>query len=211
MRTTTGRIHSAKRLTKADARRRSERGPARDRLRRTLAGIRALARPQDPAPGSRTLAEILQVRLLLEPPIAELAARRAGPADLAELRMLLLCQRRDIAAGGTGRDADSAFHACLARVAGNSLLLGLVEGLALRLAQTREAFLRLDEVNRMTSLVAHEAVLEAVERRDPRAAARAMREHLARMEPAFLAPELAASWPEEPQDQPSRRTFNILD
>lgn len=197
----------------ADERRRRERGSPRARadLRQGLAGLRAAVRPQDPLPGSRTLAEILQVRLLLEPPMAEMAARRAGPADLAELRMLLLCQRRDIAAGGTGRDADSAFHACLARVAGNALLLGLVEGLAGRLAQTREAYLRRNETNRMASLVAHEAVLAAVEQGDARAARRAMRAHLAHMEPLFLAPELAASWPEPDPEPVTKKLFNILD
>lgn len=152
----------------ADERRRRKRGSpqARASLRQGLAGLSAAVRPQDPMPGSRTLAEILQVRLLLEPPMAEMAARRAGPADLAELRMLLLCQRREVATGGTGRDADSAFHACLARVAGNSLLLGLVEGLAGRLAH---------------------------------------------MEPQFLAPELAASWPEPDPDPVTKKLFNILD
>lgn len=197
----------------ADERRRRKRGRPRARaaLRQGLAALHPAARPQSPMPGSRALAEILQVRLLLEPPMAEMAARRAGPADLAELRMLLLCQRRDIAAGGTGRDADSAFHACLARVAGNALLLGLVEGLAGRLAQTREAYLQRNETNRMASLVAHEAVLAAVEQGDARAARRAMRAHLAHMEPQFLAPELAASWPEPDPDPATRKIFNILD
>ena len=197
----------------ADERRRRARGrpQARASLRQGLAGLSAAARPQAPMPGSRTLAEILQVRLLLEPPMAEMAARRAGPADLAELRMLLLCQRREVATGGTGRDADSAFHACLARVAGNSLLLGLVEGLAGRLAQTREAYLKRNETNRMASLVAHEAVLAAVEQGDAAAAGRAMRAHLAHMEPQFLAPELAASWPEPDPDPATRKIFNILD
>lgn len=197
----------------ADERRRRAHGSPRARqgLRRSLAALRSAVRTPPQEPGSRTLAEILQVRLLLEPCIAELAALRAKPADRAELRMLLHCQRRDIASGGTGRDADSAFHACLARVAGNSLLLGLVEGLAGRLAQTREAFLRLNEINRMSSLVDHEAVLEAVEQGDAQAARRAMRGHLARMEPAFLSRELAASWPAESPDPATRKIFNILD
>lgn len=137
------------------------------------------------ARGRRELVEILDVRRILEPSIAEMAARKAAPADLAQLRMLLACQRREVASGGTGRDADAAFHACLARIAGNSLLLGMVEDIAGRLAETREAFLLERETHRMAALVAHETVLAAVAAGDAPAAARAMRDHLDRMTPAF--------------------------
>ena len=63
----------------------------------------------------------------------------------------------------------------------------------------------------MASLVAHEAVLAAVEQGDSRGAGRAMRAHLAHMEPQFLAPELAASWPDPDPDTATRKLFNILD
>ncbi|MES9996393.1 FCD domain-containing protein [Desulfovibrio aminophilus] len=141
------------------------------------------------ARGRRELAEILEVRRILEPSIAEMAARKAAPADLAQLRMLLACQRREVASGGTGRDADAAFHSCLARIAGNSLLLGMVEDIAGRLAETREVFLQERDSHRMAALVAHEAVLAAVDAGDSPAAARAMRDHLDRMTPRFLTPE----------------------
>ncbi|MCM0755500.1 FCD domain-containing protein [Desulfovibrio aminophilus] len=152
-----------------------------DRDRTVAVFLEGLAR------GRAELVEILEVRRLLEPAIAGMAARKAAPADLAQLRMLLACQRREVASGGTGRDADAAFHASLARIAGNSLLLDMVEDIAGRLAETREAFLLERETHRMAALVAHEAVLEAVASADAPAAERAMRDHLDRMAPGFLA------------------------
>lgn len=139
----------------------------------------------------RRLAEVMDVRLILEPRIAELAARRATPADVAQLRMLLICQRREIVAGGMGREADSAFHAALARIAGNSVLLDLVEGIADILSESRADYLHSEE-HRMASLVAHERILEAVARGDGISADQAMRDHLHRMEEHFRSGDAGA-------------------
>lgn len=133
----------------------------------------------------KKLKEILQVRQILEPQIARLAAQNATPADVVQLRMLLTCQRREIATGGTGRDADSAFHATLARITGNPVLFELVEDIADILAESRSDFLQTEE-RRIASLAAHERILIAVEKGDPEAAQKCMEEHLRRIEQHFI-------------------------
>ena len=136
--------------------------------------------------GRRKLREIIEVRLIIEPEIARLAAQHAAPADVAQLRLLLACQRREIATGGSGRDEDSAFHATLARISGNSVLFELVEGIADIIAESRADYLQSEE-RRMASLTAHEHILAAVESGDGDAARRAMADHLRRLEQHFLA------------------------
>lgn len=134
----------------------------------------------------RKLREVIEVRQIIEPEIARLAALHAAPADVAQLRLLLACQRREIASGGSGRDEDSAFHATLARISGNSVLFDLVEGIADIIAESRADYL-LTEERRMASLTAHESILAAVESGDADAARRAMADHLRRLEQHFLA------------------------
>lgn len=135
--------------------------------------------------GRRKLREIIQVRMILEPEIARLAAQNATPADVAQLRMLLACQRREIAAGASGRDEDSAFHATLARISGNRVLFDLVEGIADIIAESRADYLQNDE-RRMASLAAHERILAAVQTGNGDEACAAMRNHLSRIERHFL-------------------------
>lgn len=136
--------------------------------------------------GRRKLREVIEVRQIIEPEIARLAALHASPADVAQLRLLLACQRQEIAAGGTGRDEDSAFHATLARISGNSVLFDLVEGIADIIAESRADYL-LTEERRIASLTAHETILTAVESGDGDAARKAMADHLRRLEQHFLA------------------------
>jgi len=133
----------------------------------------------------RKLRDVIEVRQIIEPEIARLAAEHASPADIAQLRLLLACQRREIAAGGTGRDEDGAFHASLARISGNQVLFDLVEGIADIIAESRADYLQ-NEERRMTSYAAHERILAAVESGDGDAACRAMRDHLSSLKQHFL-------------------------
>lgn len=126
----------------------------------------------------RILEDLLEVRLLLEPAIAALAAQRATPSDLAEL------------AGSFGRfeqlvesnaDADAEavagtdFHAALARASGNQTLSRLIDSLRDLLSATGSL---LNERESGTSLEAHRAIADAVLARDATKAERLMRSHL---------------------------------
>src|ERR687888_14332 len=77
--------------------------------------------------GRRELAEVLEVRELLEPGIARRAAERATAEHLTELERLLERQRACIATGVSFVDEDTAFHETLTRAADNTILLRLHE------------------------------------------------------------------------------------
>ncbi|HEX2316566.1 MAG TPA: FCD domain-containing protein [Thermomonospora sp.] len=125
------------------------------------------------------LRQLLDARLLIEPPLAALAARRADPADLARLRSVLE------EAGGflDGRDAElheanMAFHRAAARAAGNAVLDEVVDSLLTVHASEQREILRLFD-DRVRDYDEHQAILHAIERGDAHAAEELMRTHLA--------------------------------
>src|SRR5262249_61382627 len=72
---------------------------------------------------------------------------------------------------------DSAFHAALARATRNRVVMRLMETLNDLLIESRKASLR-QKGRPERSIEGHEAVVAALRRRDPEAAAQAMRAHI---------------------------------
>ena len=120
--------------------------------------------------------EVLEVRMALEPTLARLAAVRASPLDIARIQ-----RAADLADGDPGSN-HLAFHKAIGAAAGNKLAAGLYFlvreiGRDARLKLGRNAPVppqRLAQRN-----AEHRAVAEAIAARDPDAAERAMRSHLA--------------------------------
>jgi hypothetical protein len=65
---------------------------------------------------------LFEVRLLLDPPIAGLAARRATADHLALLWAILRRQEGEVADGGRGLEADAQFHTLLCEASDNPIL-----------------------------------------------------------------------------------------
>ena len=124
----------------------------------------------------------LEVRLLLEPGIARLAAERATAEDRAALEALLETEAHADSSTrhpDEAHDASRAFHILLARSTGNPELVSLLEGLWIVEVGRRLLARRLAEPDWLLSDVAeHRAILGAVAARDPDAAERLMREHV---------------------------------
>jgi DNA-binding FadR family transcriptional regulator len=120
--------------------------------------------------------EVLEVRMALEPTLARLAAVRASPLDIARIQ-----RAADLADGDPGSN-DLAFHKAIGAAAGNKLAAGLY---FLVREIGRDARLKLGRntpvpPQRLAQRNAeHRAVAEAIAARDPDAAERAMRSHLA--------------------------------
>ena len=134
---------------------------------------------------SRALLDLLEVRRALEVHIATLAAKRAGKGDLADMEMSISAMR----AGGEHPEkfhaADVRFHENLAAASGNRLLVFLIEALAEPLAESRLQSFAGHKARGGTVedvIQQHEAILNAVRDRNPKAAAQAMREHLQQTE-----------------------------
>jgi len=129
----------------------------------------------------RELARLSEVRAVLEPEAARLAAERATEADRAELGELLT----DLDAGGEDpMSLDERIHRAVYRSAHNHLLEATLEQyyvLALRIWT-----LALDHSVEVAEAVQeHRALLEAIRDRDGDEAASAMRDHVENFERAM--------------------------
>jgi GntR family transcriptional regulator, transcriptional repressor for pyruvate dehydrogenase complex len=125
--------------------------------------------------------ELMEVRAILEPPLAALAALHATPAQVEHLEDVLRRQRARARRGEVTVEEDTQFHLAIVRAAGNRVMVAVVDTLVNLLAETRRRFLR-DGERARASLAGHQAVLRAIRRRAPAAAEAAMRRHIRSVE-----------------------------
>jgi GntR family transcriptional regulator, transcriptional repressor for pyruvate dehydrogenase complex len=118
--------------------------------------------------------ELIESRLLLEVPIAGLAAQRATDDDVAELRRIVAQEPTTWDEVGA---IDEAFHTHIAQIAGNRLVGAFVTWVAEVLQPSIRKIIEPAVVEEVMQQQ-HEDVIRAIERGDPDAAERAMREHL---------------------------------
>jgi GntR family transcriptional regulator, transcriptional repressor for pyruvate dehydrogenase complex len=135
--------------------------------------------------GRRELAEVLEVRELIEPGIARQAASRATDEHVAELESLLQRQRECIAMGRPFVDEDTAFHYTLARAADNHILLRLHNVILDLLRESRQSYLHVPDRPQL-SLRGHEAILVAIKARDPDGAYDASLAHIVEVRDGIL-------------------------
>jgi GntR family transcriptional regulator, transcriptional repressor for pyruvate dehydrogenase complex len=125
-------------------------------------------------------AELSEARMLIEPPIARLAAQRAQPADIAELEGELIREEEDAhRRGGPFRPTRSNFHRLVAKCAGNFPLTVLMNALADLTADAAsvldpEVRARHQRKNRQS----HRALFDAIRIHDEDAAYSVMIEHV---------------------------------
>jgi len=131
--------------------------------------------------------ELLDVRRMFEPAVARAAAARITEDDLADLERILDTQRRKIKAGGSTIVEDTAFHAVLARATQNRVLMRIMETLNDLLIESRKLTLK-QKGRPERSVHGHEAVVSALRRRDPDAAAAAMHTHIDQIAALLAAP-----------------------
>jgi len=120
---------------------------------------------------------LVEVRELLEPGIAYLAALRADDEAIVTLRAAVATMDQAMNDADAYIDADNAFHLALARATGNSLVTTLVEPMvALLSAQRKEIFTT--PSGPQDGQYHHKRILLAIEQHDAEAARRCMVEHL---------------------------------
>src|SRR5262249_46143748 len=112
-----------------------------------------------------------------EPAVARAAAARITESDLADLQRILDTQRRKIKAGSSTIVEDTAFHAALARATQNRVVMRIMETLNDLLIESRKLTLK-EKGRTERSVQGHEAVVDALRRRDPDGAAQAMHTHI---------------------------------
>ena len=124
--------------------------------------------------GSANLAEL---RLVLEPEIAGLAAQRIEDQLLATMRDSVAVMERNLHDPDAYIEADLDFHLALAEAAGNPLILSLLDSIVVLLREQRSRIFDLDGGPERGQFH-HKRILAAIERRDSDAARETMREHL---------------------------------
>jgi GntR family transcriptional repressor for pyruvate dehydrogenase complex len=124
--------------------------------------------------GSPHLAEL---RAILEPEIAALAATRMDEQHLAAMREAVAVMDRAHNDPDAYIEADLDFHLCLAEAAANPLILSLIDSIVGLLREQRMGIFQVDGGPERGQFH-HKRILEAVEKRSPEVARSTMRAHL---------------------------------
>jgi GntR family transcriptional regulator, transcriptional repressor for pyruvate dehydrogenase complex len=127
--------------------------------------------------GERHTRDLVETRQHLEAVTARLAAQRATDDDVAHLRARLDRMRETAKLVAEFTDADVEFHLEVARIADNTVLRDILHSVRALLRVWIQRAVGADGDTAAT-LAEHVAVFEAIERRDPDAAATAMGVHM---------------------------------
>ena len=148
----------------------------------------------------KTVIELFEVRRLLEPAAAALAAVRMD----TEGQAALLHELDRMAAASSVEDlveADAAFHAVVAQAAGNSVLSSLLESLSTRTMRARVWRGRVEKGALDATRAEHARIYEAIVARDPELARTVAAAHIANSE-HWLRSDLAPIASAELEPQP---------
>jgi GntR family transcriptional regulator, transcriptional repressor for pyruvate dehydrogenase complex len=132
------------------------------------------------------LADIFEMRKVIEPHIASLAAERATKRDIERMKKILDKQREAVSRGETGVEADAELHFAIGRATQNQALEKLVSGLMDILSHSREESLQTKD-RRKASIESHRKILSAIEEHDKKKAREAMLFHIEQVEDNVLS------------------------
>lgn len=131
------------------------------------------------------LHDIFELRLLVEPSIAALAAQRATPDDISKLEAILGLQEQEIVGNTLISETDEAFHTAIAETTHNSALLKIGALLIQIIAPSRRKSFQTPQRARL-SLNSHRALVSAIRARDAQGARSQMEEHLHSVDQALF-------------------------
>jgi len=137
-----------------------------------------LARPlQSLIARGHSIRDVIEVRGIVEPALAALAAQHITDAQLSELRELLAAQERKVAADQPYVEEDIRFHEVVGDAARNELLTTMLSVIWDVLRTSREQWSQTNH-RAHASVDAHRRILDALTRRDSDAARIASAEHI---------------------------------
>jgi GntR family transcriptional repressor for pyruvate dehydrogenase complex len=139
----------------------------------------------------KALADVFEMRKLIEPHIAALAAERATRSDIARLKEIVAKQSAAVRRGETGVEADAELHFSIGRATRNQALQKLVSGLMEMLSRSREESLQTRE-RRESSIDAHQRIIAAIEKHDKTRARGEMLRHIEQVEENVLSSQRPA-------------------
>lgn len=121
--------------------------------------------------------QILEMRRLIEPQIASLAAERATKDEMSRMEMTLNLQREKVMRGETGADLDKIFHYLIAQAAKNRILMRIIDTATDLFSENRDKYLQFAERSEK-SLRHHRQIFGAIYVGDSALAGDVMNVHL---------------------------------
>jgi len=134
----------------------------------------------------KALADVFEMRKLIEPHIAALAAERATKKDIERMKRILEEQSEAVKRGETGVDADAQLHFAIGQATQNHALEKLVSGLMEMLSRSREESLQTAD-RRNVSIDSHREIVAAIDKHDKKKAREAMQRHIEQVEANVLS------------------------
>jgi len=127
--------------------------------------------------GMEGFSDLVEVREIVEPEIAALAAARATDEHIAALREAVVTMDGALEDPDKFIEADLDFHLACAEATRNALIPALIDSIVDLLREQRARIFRVAG-GPQRGQFHHKRILEAIVRRDPKAAHEAMRAHL---------------------------------
>jgi len=121
--------------------------------------------------------QILEMRRLVEPQIASLAAEKATRDKMYRMEMTLRFQKEKVRKGETGADLDKIFHYIIAEASKNGLLIRIIDIATDLFSENRKRYLHFAQ-RPETSIRHHRKILNAITAGDCELAANSMKDHL---------------------------------
>jgi len=127
----------------------------------------------------KDIEDVIELRLLLETHVAGLAAQRMEPAALRSLKMALVLLGPQVVRGSHPQylELDEKIHSAIYKAAGNELAAELLENLRDKVRWVFPS--KATALQRRQALRELQGIVDALESRDPQAAAERMRAHIA--------------------------------
>lgn len=133
----------------------------------------------------KLVGELLDVRKMIEPPLAARAAVQATSDEVAEMDAILQRREEKMRGGELAIEEDNEFHYAIALAADNSVVLKVLDVLMDLLRETRERSLQV-QGRPERSMADHRDILDAIRRQDAVGAEAAMRRHIEAVEKMVL-------------------------
>lgn len=124
-------------------------------------------------PDRKLLVDLFELRNIVEPRAAALAAQRRTERHVADMANALEQMAKHTLAVEAGRQADQDFHAALIQASGNAFLASMISGVGAAITWTT-AFKHRENPSVRDPMPDHLRVFEAVQAQDPDAAYAAM-------------------------------------
>lgn len=122
--------------------------------------------------------DIFQLRYILEPQMAALAALNATPEQIKNLKIMAFDMSHKALVGDDINSLDVQFHLAIAKCTGNELLVRLIDCLGEILAISRQEEKHKSQDRAIMASKAHIKIVEGIAEGNPEAAKEAMRAHI---------------------------------